>query len=48
MADDDQEEDSFWNLFMQLTAKLKSLKLLHFFADHAVAEVAHRKVMFTL
>ena len=45
MTDDVQKEgDEFWNLFTQLTSKLKSLKLLHFFADHAVAEVAHRKV----
>ena len=45
MTDDVQKEgDEFWNLFTQLMSKLKSLKLLHFFADHAVAEVAHRKV----
>ena len=43
-ADDDQEEGGFWNLFVQLTTDLKSLKLLHFFTDHAVAEVAHQKV----
>ena len=43
--DVDVDDDIFWNIFTQLTTKLRSLKLLHFFADHAVAEVAHRKVM---
>ena len=38
VADDDQEGDGFWNLFVQLTTKLESLKLIHFFADYAVAE----------
>ena len=41
----DEEDSSFWSLFVQLTSKLKSLQLLHFFADHAVAEVTYRKVM---
>lgn len=39
-----EEGEGFWTLFIQLTSKLKCLKLLQFFADHAVAEVAHRKV----
>ena len=42
---DGDQEDSFWNLFIQLTTKLKSLNLLHFFTDHAITEVAHRKVI---
>lgn len=47
VADSDQEDDSFWNLFIQFTTKLKSLNLLHFFTDHAITEVAHRKVIIT-
>lgn len=45
ITDGDQEESMFWDLFIQLTTKLKSLNLLHFFTDHAVTEVAHRKVI---
>ena len=45
ITDADSNDDSFWSLFTELTSKLKSLKLLHFFADHVVSEVAYRKVM---
>lgn len=46
MTDIGGRDDRFWSLFTQLTTKLKSLKLLHFFADHAVSEVAQRKVLY--
>lgn len=34
----------FWQKFTELVSQLRSLQLLHFFADSAVAEVVHCKV----
>ena len=44
-VDGDRKRDKFWDLFTQLTTKLKSLNLLHFFTHHAITEVACRKVI---
>ena len=35
----------FWQKFTELVSQLRSLRLLHFFADSAVAEVVHGKVV---
>ncbi len=45
VVDGDQKQEKFWDLFTQLTTKLKSLNLLHFFTDHAITEIAHKKVI---
>ena len=41
---DSSNSRSFLEKFSLLVSQLKSLNLLHFFADHAVAEIVQMKV----
>ena len=41
---DASEEKKRWNIFTGVVADMHSLKLLHFFMEHAVTVVIHDKV----
>ena len=41
---DASEEEKRWNIFTKVIADMHSLKLTHFFLEHAVTIVIHDKV----